>query len=660
MAAFGSLIAGAGQGLSPVGNQIRQQQFEAGQQTQRLQAMRQQDLANRLAQNAEFYGGTGSSVGRNMHAAAAKAHTLVPGSPTFDTDLAKLEATHQQLVGQGEAQLAQNHAGNGPGGAQATGLGTAGIQPLESAPNALNSNPFASMIAQGAGPGSPPPAAQPSTSPLTSPAPAGPGGAGSPNAAFPGPAASSGPSAPGPVSPIGANAPVPGAIAPGPVPGLPPNLQASVDEFNSSGYMDPVLRGMLPGQTGLYQAKQKLDLIRPILAELGGITDENGMPDIGKLMAAEAKLSALGVQGGNMAPMLLGMLRPQSEPGIQMFGNLTPQEKDFYARTHPDEDLAKIPPTEPVRVQVRGITRQPVSIERQSQILHYATGPHGELIPVESRTAEALPAVQGAPGSPAPIAPGFVPQTSSSTLTVPGQLPQKTETIRQKGAPAASAGIPSVGPLRSIGAGSSPNSLVARKYSDWVSGGPAPTGKELTAVQAYAAANGLESPVAMSAKGAGDLAAIEPVLQEIQDLKSKLRTQKLDQDDSYRLVPDFLRYSHGLGSTPHDDLFTSLSFEQLRSAAAAMKGMNSRAFPILNRALQHTPTLDRIGGLMPDTPKTMYDKLNTMETILNQGRDAILRDERKSGVTGSPGPGGIPPVGAPAADPDGLRQFIRH
>jgi len=112
-----------------------------------------------------------------------------------------------------------------------------------------------------------------------------------------------------------------------------------------------------------------------------------------------------------------------------------------------------------------------------------------------------------------------------------------------------------------------------------------------------------------------------------------MEREGLQNDDSHStLTPDYLQYAHLGQSTPHNALFTTLSFEQLRSAAAALKGMNARAYPIIQRALQHTPTLDRAGGLIGDTPKTIYDKLNTMEGIIQDSRNATLTDERRSGV----------------------------
>jgi len=145
---------------------------------------------------------------------------------------------------------------------------------------------------------------------------------------------------------------------------------------------------------------------------------------------------------------------------------------------------------------------------------------------------------------------------------------------------------------------------VKREYDDWVAGRTL-TPKQTQAARMYATEHHLPSPDQMSAKGQSDLAALEPVIQEIKDIQDRLKSEGLDKADDHRLVADYAKYAHLGLSTPHNDLFTSLSFEQLRSAAAAMKGMNSRAYPIISRALLHTPVLDRGFGVLADTPKTM-------------------------------------------------------
>ncbi len=417
--AWQNLITGAANGaINPLyGTELSRQRHEASQQHQRLGHMSKQELAQAIYSNAELYGGTGTPVGRQLHAMVPQV-TSLPDDGTLDQKLSALAARHAQLVSQGEQQLAQSHAGAGA------------IQPVPkaTAPTVQNSNPFASVIGQATqgafpGPSMPGPiAAQPATNPLTSPA-----GGGSSAATFPAPTPTAAPtSAPGPLgsSPTASPEPVPsgpgvaasnvGSPAAGSVPplGAPPNIQPDIDEFNTTGYMSPVLRAMIPGQIGLHQGQQLLQAIQPILDNLGPVADQNGMPDVSKLMRMEAELSALGVKGGsNMAPLLLQMLSPRSEAGMQPWSSLSQKQKDFYIANHPGEDVSKFNANDPFRVISHKYSGEPLEINRQSQTLNFKYGPNGEIIPIENRTGEALPAVAGANGAPGPINPAFVPIT---------------------------------------------------------------------------------------------------------------------------------------------------------------------------------------------------------------------------------------------------------
>lgn len=158
--------------------------------------------------------------------------------------------------------------------------------------------------------------------------------------------------------------------------------------------------------------------------------------------------------------------------------------------------------------------------------------------------------------------------------------------------------------------------------------------KQRDQVQRYLEQAHIASPDNVSERGKSDLAALDPVLGQIHDLRQQFAQGGLSRAG---LIKDYEMYKHGF-STPHDALFTGLSFEALRSGAAAMKGTGSRALPIFNKALEHTPTLDRMGGLLLDDPKLMDDKLAQMEKILTQGRDSIMQDERRVGTV-SPAPG---------------------
>jgi len=94
------------------------------------------------------------------------------------------------------------------------------------------------------------------------------------------------------------------------------------------------------------------------------MTDANGLPDMSKLMRAEAQLSALGVQSANMAPLLLQMLQPQSEPGMTTVASLEATHPGFLASQ--GYDIASLDPQTPLRVQVNKFTRAPVSAQIQS------------------------------------------------------------------------------------------------------------------------------------------------------------------------------------------------------------------------------------------------------------------------------------------------------
>jgi hypothetical protein len=96
----------------------------------------------------------------------------------------------------------------------------------------------------------------------------------------------------------------------------------------------------------------------------------------------------------------------------------------------------------------------------------------------------------------------------------------------------------------------------------------------------------------------------------------------------FDLVRDFTAYRHGRFDTPNSDLISNLSFAGLRSGAQAMKGTGSRAYPVLQKALEHTPIVSENF----DSPLAGQTKLREMLQRLNEGRQAILQDERKSGV----------------------------
>jgi hypothetical protein len=96
----------------------------------------------------------------------------------------------------------------------------------------------------------------------------------------------------------------------------------------------------------------------------------------------------------------------------------------------------------------------------------------------------------------------------------------------------------------------------------------------------------------------------------------------------FDLIRDYTAYSKGHFDTPNSDLISSLSFSGLRSGAQAMKSIGSRAYPVLEKALEHTPIVSENF----DSPEKSQTLLGEMLKRLGEGRMAILRDERKSGV----------------------------
>lgn len=219
--------------------------------------------------------------------------------------------------------------------------------------------------------------------------------------------------------------------------------------------------------------------------------------------------------------------------------------------------------------------------------------------------------------------------------------------------PGRTSGTPSGAP----GAGGGGNPIIKRYAEDLRDGkNPVIPPKDRDAVTSYMVKNNIASPTPLSAKGAGDLQAIDPVISQVDDLLKRLQKTK-DDGNPLSLVKDYLAYKHGF-STSNSDLFTNLSFEQLRSAAAALKGTNARAYPILQRAFEHTPTLERMGGLNPDSPKAIFGKLVEMKKLLQQGRNSILADEKKSGIPGVADNGiPAPPAGGGSTLDDLINKY---
>jgi hypothetical protein len=241
-------------------------------------------------------------------------------------------------------------------------------------------------------------------------------------------------------------------------------------------------------------------------------------------------------------------------------------------------------------------------------------------------------------GSPLGQSPGLLPQISSSTISSPGSAPVTTQTERRRGGisgptpPAAgapkstSSAAPAITPI----SGSTGNAIAERAKKVASGDLPLPAGRDGAAVQQYMAEHAMELPTPMSPKGQENIARVDSVLMEIQDLNSALAAIK----GNPSLAVDYARYKYLGQSTPYDALFTKISFEGLRSAAAALQGNGSRAYPVIKRAFEHIPNLDRLGGLNPDSVSLMKDKLKAMQKVLEDTRKTVMSDEKKSGVIG--------------------------
>jgi len=289
---------------------------------------------------------------------------------------------------------------------------------------------------------------------------------------------------------------------------------------------------------------------------------------------------------------------------------------------------------------------------KESKVMPDGNSPTGFSLVWYSRDGKE---VDRTPGATPPSA--FVP--SVQTQITPGLPPTTTTTVRklpgQTAVAAPGQGTSAAPPNPPAGAGlGRPTAFGARVQSDSypaaikqrakaVADGsqPMPTDARTSgAVQQYMAEHNLQLPTPMTAAGQAAMAQVDPVLQEVQDLKKFLQDNKLEGNTQRAFfAPKFLNYRAG-GDTPYNEFFTGASFESLRSAASALKGSNSRAMPILNKALVHTP------NLWLDSPKNIYEKLDAVEKILNQSKASILADEKKSGVVGAPQ--NTPPPNPPA------------
>jgi hypothetical protein len=235
-------------------------------------------------------------------------------------------------------------------------------------------------------------------------------------------------------------------------------------------------------------------------------------------------------------------------------------------------------------------------------------------------------------------------QPTRSITTRPGEPP--TTVLRER---IPRGGVQGVGGGKgAAAAGVSDDPLAEAMYNDWMQGKRVLNPREQVYVTQWAIRHGKPtSPdVTLTPTGQRALADLDPVIAEVQRTLNMLEQRMapggwIDRYGNHQpplskldLVRDYTEYSKGHFDTPNSDLISNISFAGLRSGAQAMKGTGSRAYPVLEKALEHTP----IVSVNFDSPKAGQTKLREMLQRLAEGREAILRDERKSGVIAPGGP----------------------
>lgn len=647
MGGFASLIGGFGQQAGQLGEAERQRRFQHQENELYRWQQQHQALADAVERAAGRYQG---DEGERLRDLQMEVNSLRPGTDL--TPYYTKYSQHRQKAAQEVAQAAAQ-----------------GAQPPRPIPQVapvsppVVAPPFAPMMVPPAAQAAPAPsgAAMPSTSPVQ---PAAQGGASGSAAPFQPPAQpGAGSGGVGPSVPPAnlstqlpdLNAAVPPAIGSG-LPAILPqlNLGRSADAFNNTGYIDPVIEAMLQPEVNLGVSQQKLQMVEPYLRELD---KEN--PLFGNMM----RMEILGGGNASMAPLLnLAFSRPITQ---RVDADTMSEEQRVQAGLPPDasgnwilslDRLSRQPwaPAQPLAGAGRRVINPDgtVSIvsanERGVQGVTASQVAPKVVTDAQGRQSFVSPtqAASGQSGIPIPgaVNPQFVPQTS--TQVSPGSAP--ITTTRQRGAGAARGGggggltpppaAPGGGAAVRMPSDSFPAAIQTRAKQVATGEQPLPTGRDGAAVQQYMAEHGMQVPSPMTAAGQKDMAQIDPLILEVQELKQRLEQAGLQNNDSHMVLPGaYAKYRIGF-DTPYNDLFTGLSFESLRSAAAALKGSGSRAYPILSKALVHTPNLPI------DTPKNIYEKLKEIEKILYQSRNSILADERKSGVI-------APIVGAPQTGP---------
>jgi len=412
--------------------------------------------------------------------------------------------------------------------------------------------------------------------------------------------------------------------------------------YEHTGIMPPVLedaiKTMLPGEASMNLAQRKLALMNPYIDQMGS--------DPATLLPNLMRMEVLGggSQGLAIGPLLSAMTQ-QTVPGQTTVGLFEAAHPGFLKLQGYDVD--SLDPDTPVRYQVNKLSHEPVAAQISATKKNLTPTAQG-FYKYNPNTGKLEP-VQGAEGV-TPVA--LAPTTSSSTVHVPGQEDQTTTSVKRRGSPTVTTpptpppvNITSSGTVKSTGGDQS----IANNYKAWMAGDASLNEKQQQAARDYAQKNGLPIPTTYSASAQKDLAAIDPILQEVRRVRDMIKSRpNLDKGE---LAKDYVRYTYLHQGTPNDDIISGLSFADLRSAAQALKGTGSRAEAILNRALEHTP---RVGLNFSDRSQIL-NLLGEMETRLVEGRQSILANEKKSGVIGNLP---APPAGATVA-PRTADEYLR-
>lgn len=474
--------------------------------------------------------------------------------------------------------------------------------------------------------------------------------------------------APAPQGVAGGQTPQAPASNPAPVAPLPPAgagpggfadiIMGGYKHALDAGSMPPALKTaaqpFLTNEAELSRARQlkqfQLNEQAPAMLEFlkQNVPGWDNLPDFYKTSAI---MSAAGMQAPGMMGMSSAMYTPLHFSGIRA---------EDFAQQYPEEFAASgiDPKTTPVLdVTIDKMTGRPKQIMAKGQNLHFITTEDGKVVGVNP-TNPSIPPVQTGGVSPVMITPRNVgvddqghPLFSSMSEMQRGQF--------TRGAGVQPSFIPTVktgqASIATVDAQDNPVTKRIPTVTSTQKGTGKPGGSALVSgaasniptIPAVGGEYRKFSDNQLTAAGQKDVSQIDDVLGQIRHLKQLMEQKKLHTDDTKNYYSDYFKYMHLGQSTPNQDLWTGLSFEGLRSAATALRGTNSRALPIISKAMEHVPNPSAGWKHLPDSPKVMYDKLKEMENILSIGRDTILADQKKSGLvkpvqpSSQPKPGGV-------------------